>query len=89
MARSTETGSWLLEQMAKASPVDRAAGLRLIRHLGTKDQSGALKAYLDNEDRTVVKETVNALRCMNGEAPMENLSVFDGINMAKAWKAKL
>ena len=89
MARSTETGSWLLEQMAKASPVDRAAGLRLIRHLGTKDQSGALKAYLDNEDRTVVKETVNALRCMNGEAAMENLSVFDGINMAKAWKAKL
>lgn len=89
LARGAEPGSWLIEQMAKASPVDRAAGLRLMRYLGAKDQSGSLKAYLDNEDRTVVKETVNALRCMNGEPALENLSVFDGINMAKAWKAKL
>ncbi len=89
LARGAEPGSWLIELMAKASPVDRAAGLRLMRYLGAKDQSGSLKAYLDNEDRTVVKETVNALRCMNGEQALENLSVFDGINMAKAWKAKL
>lgn len=87
--RGAEAGGWLIEVMAKATPVDRAAGLRLMRYLGAKDQSGSLKAYLDNEDRTVVKETVNALRCMNGEPALENLSVFDGINMAKAWKAKL
>lgn len=89
MGRGAEAGGWMLEVMAKATPVDRAAGLRLMRYLGAKDQSGSLKAYLDNEDRTVVKETVNALRCMNGEPALENLSVFDGINMAKAWKAKL
>ncbi|HLQ38518.1 MAG TPA: HEAT repeat domain-containing protein [Planctomycetota bacterium] len=87
-ARSTECGQWLIDLAAKSSAVERTNALRLARYLATKEQTSSIKPYLDAEDHNVKKEAINALRVIHGEAPMEDLSVFQAIDQAKEWKAK-
>jgi hypothetical protein len=65
------------------------AGLRLLRHLMVKEQGALLHRYLDAGEHTVKREAINAARCLHGEAPIENLSVFQAIEMAKQWRAKV
>lgn len=87
--RSTDTGTWLFEAIAKAQPADQMAGLRLLRYLATKEQASLLRRYLEASDHTVKKEAVNTARVLHGEAPLENLAVFQAIEMAKQWLQKL
>lgn len=88
-ARSAECGNWVFEKIADASANDRMAGLRLLRYLMVKDQGIVLRTYLNASDHTVKREAVNTARVLHGEEPIENLSVFQAIEMAKKWLEKV
>jgi hypothetical protein len=88
-ARSPDCGKWLFEHIAKAPAADQMTGLRLARHLMVKDQSVILRTYLGASDNAVKREAVNAARVLHGEPPLENLPVFQVIEMAELWKQKL
>lgn len=88
-ARSLDTGNWVFEAIGKAPVPDQANGLRLARYLATKDQAGSVRPYLDATDHTVKKEAVNTMRVLHDEAPIENMPVFQVIEMAKAWAKKV
>lgn len=88
-ARSADCGTWVFEAIGKAPPVEQMAGLRLLRHLMVKDQSMLLRSYLESADHTVKREAINTARALHGEAPIENLSVFQAIEQAKQWLKKL
>lgn len=87
-AKSREAGQWVLEAMDKAKAVEQMNALRVLRYLGTKDHTLAIKGYLTAEDNNVKKEAINALRVIHGEEPLEKLSVFQVIDMAKEWQSK-
>lgn len=87
-ARSPEACQWVLDAIAKTGPLEMAAGLRLLRSLAPRELAGMIKPRLDAEDHNVKKEAVNAMRAIHGEEPIENMSVFQAIEMAKAWKAR-
>ena len=87
-ARSMDAGNWVCEAIAKAPAADQMAGLRLLRYVAQKEHTLILRTYLKAADHTVKKEAVNTMRVLHGEAPIENLNVFDAIQMAKAWLEK-
>jgi hypothetical protein len=88
-ARSHEAGDAVFEAIAKAPAADQMAGLRLVRYLATKEQSMLLKRYLGSPDHTVKKEAINAARVLHGEEPIEDLTVFQAIELSKQWLTKL
>lgn len=88
-ARSRELAAPVFEAIAPKGAVEQMAGLRLLRHLMVKEQGALLHRYLDAGEHTVKREAINTARCLNGEAPIENLSVFQAIEMAKQWRAKV
>ncbi len=87
-ARSMNAGNWVFEAIAKAPAADQMAGLRLLRYLAVKEHSLLLRTYLQASDHTVKKEAVNTMRVLYGEAPIENLTVFQAIKMAEEWLKK-
>ncbi len=87
-ARSSECARAVIEHMAKQGTEVKAAGLRLLRYLATETEKPTIKVFLGSEDHGVVKEAVNALRVMHGQEPLEKLSAFDAIGMAKEWQGK-
>jgi HEAT repeat protein len=88
-ARCHELGAAVFESITKATPTDQMAGLRLVRYLAMKEQQMLLRRYLESPDHTVKREAVNAARVLNGETPIEDLSVFKAIEMSKDWLKKL
>ncbi|MEO6598170.1 MAG: hypothetical protein ABIP94_25785 [Planctomycetota bacterium] len=88
-ARSQEVGAWVFEAIAKAPAAEQMAGLRLLRYLAVKEHNLIMRTYLQAPDHTVKKEAVNTMRVLNGEDPIENLTVFQAIEMAKQWLAKI
>lgn len=87
--RSSEVSMLVWDRMGQARPTDKMAGLRLLRHLATKDQKMLLKAYLESSDFAVKREAINTARVLHGEPPLEKLSSFQAINLAKKWLEKL
>jgi hypothetical protein len=87
--RSTDTGTWLFDAITKAPPADQMAGLRLLRYLAMKEKASLLRHYLEASDHTVKKEAINTARVLHGEPPLENLPVFQAIEMSKEWLKKL
>ena len=89
--RSAEAAKLVLAvvQVPKAQPAEIAGGLRLLRSLMPPSCAGLIRSYLDAEDTIVKKEAVNAMRAIHGQAPLEDLAVFQAIEMAKEWKSKL
>lgn len=88
-ARSADCATWVLEAIAPAQPAEQMAGLRLLRYLMVDQQRFVLRTYLQAPDHTVKREAINTARALAGEAPIENLSVFQAIEMAKKWLEKL
>jgi hypothetical protein len=88
-ARSAECGDWVFTAIAPASAADQMAGLRLARYLMVRQQGVILRTYLQAPDHTVKREAINTARVLHGEEPIENLSVFQAIEMAKQWLDKL
>ena len=88
-ARSAECANWVFEHIAKAPSADQMTGLRLVRYLAVKEQGVILRTYLSAADNAVKREAINAARVMHGEPPLENLPVFQVIEMAELWKKKI
>lgn len=88
-ARSLELAAPVFEAIASKGAVEQMTGLRLLRYLMVKEQGVLLHRYLDDGQHTVKREAVNTARCLFGEAPIENLSVFQAIEQAKQWRAKV
>ncbi len=90
VVRSAKSADWVLHKMRNADEVTQMTGLRLLRSLAPKDYAGLIKPYLDSKDSAIKKEAINALRVVfDGKKPLEKLSVFQAIQMAKEWKAKV
>lgn len=87
-ARSDRLGNALAERIAAARSVDQAAGLRLMRYVCNDNHVVIVRGYLGAEDHNVKKEAVNAMRALHGLEPIEKLSVFQAIEMAKEWLSK-
>lgn len=88
-ARSGDCATWVFEAIAQAQPAEQMAGLRLLRYLMVEQQRMLLRTYLQASEHTVKREAVNTARVLHGEAPIENLSVFQAIEMAKQWLERL
>jgi hypothetical protein len=79
----------LMEMLAKDDATMKTAALRLLAVAGTKDAVIAIKPYLDKEQGQIKKEAINALRgIVDGDPPLEDLSIFDAIELAKQWKTR-
>jgi hypothetical protein len=84
----------LTDKLVKAMPRDDerrvVTGLRLLRSIAPKEYAGVIATWLDAEQHAVKKEAINTLRAVvDGERPLENLSVFQAIDQAKKWKARI
>jgi hypothetical protein len=87
-ARCDACGRAVAEHIAKAEATVQAAGLRLLRYVAIPDHVLIIRGYLAAEDHGVKKEAVNAMRVLHGEPPIENLSAFQAVEMAKEWQSK-
>lgn len=89
-ARSDEMAEWLVRHMPRDDEHARITGLRLMRSLAPKEYAGVIATFLDSEQHAVKKEAINALRAVvDGDEPLENLSVFQAIDQAKKWKERV
>jgi len=87
-ARCSECAAVVWTFIQKEGNEAKAAGLRILRYVGTEAEKPAIKTMLTSEDHGVVKEAINALRVIHGMDPLETLSAFDAIGMAKEWQSK-
>jgi len=81
----------LVPKVRGGSGKPRIAALWLLAAAGEGpaaiDAAGAL---LDQDDTPTRVAAINVLRALvDGEAPIDNLSVFEGIELAKRWKERL
>lgn len=88
-ARSIDSGRWVLQRLVKGDTGEKIAGLRMARYLAPRELARVVAIHLDDSQHSVKKEAINALRVIHGQEPMENLSVFQAIEMAKEWKARI
>ena len=88
-ARSGKVAMKVWNRIVKARPTDQMAGLRLLRYLMVKEQKMLLRSYLESPDFAVKREAINTARVLHGEKPIEKLSSFQAINLAKEWLNKL
>jgi hypothetical protein len=88
-ARGEPGTRWVLERIATGGVRAQIAGLRLLRALGVRQAAARIAAFLDSEEHNVKKEAINALRAIvDGAPPLEELSVFDAIELAREWKKR-
>ncbi len=88
-ARGAKAGMLVWQRIGQARPTDKMAGLRVLRYLGVKQQRVMLRSYLESADFAVKREAINLVRVLHDEPPIENLSSFQAINLAKQWLQKL
>ncbi len=66
------------------------AGLRLLSGCGDEASARRVAPYLDAEDNQIRVAAINAVRgIVDGDGPMEELSVFKAIEVAKMWKRRV
>ena len=68
----------------------KIAALKMLAGCGDRGAVGTLKPLLDDTDNEIRVVTINALRgIVDGDAPLDQLSAFEAIEMAKKWKARI
>jgi hypothetical protein len=88
--RGIEVSNWLAAKSDAGEFAEKVAALRLFRSCGDRAHARKISSLLDSSDNGVKKEAINALRVVVlGEKPLDDLSVFQVIDMAKEIKAKL
>jgi len=88
-ARTDEATKALLSHL-KGTKQEQKAALRMLSGCGTKAALSHLKQLLDSPDQHIRFATVNALRgIVDGERPLEQMSVFDTIEEIDAWKKRI
>jgi len=87
--RGTAATQLVLKKMRDGGDIAEVTGLRLLRSLAERSAAGDIAGYLDSESHNVKKAAINALRVIVDKAPpLEELSVFQAIEMANQWKAR-
>jgi hypothetical protein len=88
--RGEALSKFLLGKLASKEFDDKVTALRLFRSCGTREQAKVVAAELDSSDHAVKKEAINALRVVVlEEKALDDLSVFQCIEMAKQIKSRL
>lgn len=88
--RSRAMSDAVLTAMHAGNASAKIAGLRLLRSLLPQADAGRLGGYLDSDEAALRKEVINTLRVVvDGDPPLDKLSVFQAIEMAKKWKERL
>lgn len=88
--RTAEVSNWLTTKLLSQDYTDKVASLRLFRSAGVREHAGKVARELDSSDNVVKKEAINALRVVVLDEPaLDDLSVFQSIEMAKQIKSKL
>lgn len=88
--RSPEAEQRALRLLAAPANAGRVTGLRILGGTGTRDGAPQVLPYLDNQDAAVKEAAINALRGMvDGAPPLVNISAFDLIGRADAWRKRL
>jgi hypothetical protein len=69
----------------------KVAALRMLAGCGDKESAKALVApSLDDTDNSIRVAAINALRgIVDGDPPMDRMSVFEAFELASKWKARL
>ncbi|MDA0372669.1 MAG: hypothetical protein O2865_02685 [Planctomycetota bacterium] len=89
-ARDAELTDALVKAMPREDERRVVTGLRLLRSVAPKEYAGVIATWLDAEQHAVKKEAINTLRAVvDGDRPLENLSVFQAIDQAKKWKERI
>ncbi len=66
------------------------AGLNLLSGCGDRASVTKVKPFLDSDDNQIRVAAINALRgIVDGQGPIERLSVFEAIELAKKWKGRV
>jgi len=91
-ARGEEASAQVVGYLtATEERAERVAAVRLLAGCGTQENAVPhLRPLLDSDDATIRIAAINALRgIVDGEMPVEKLSVFDSIELAKTWKQRI
>jgi hypothetical protein len=68
----------------------KVTALRLLAGAGTKKALAHVSVYLDSTDNSLRVEAINACRgIVDGDLPIDKLSVFEAVELAKQWKSRL
>lgn len=88
--RGPETARWVIEKAKDGGRKEKVAVLRLLAGVGDPASTSYARPFLDDSDNTLRVAAINALRGMvDGEPPLEQLPVFEVIDVAKKWKTRL
>lgn len=88
--RGTEAPAALAASLADAGRKQASPALRLLAACGSEAELRHVAPFLDSDDNTLRVDAINACRAIvDGEAPLERLSVFEAIELAKKWKERL
>ena len=91
--RGPEAAAMACELLSDDLAADRlkiVAGLRMLAGCGDEETTERLLPYLDAEDNQIRVAAINAARgIVDGDDPMEELSVFKAIEVAKMWKRRI
>lgn len=89
--RGPDATKLALERLARTDRDGQISALNLLGGCGTRELSSLpIRPFLDSEDNGLRIAAINALRgIVDREPPIDKLSVFDAIEMAKKWKARL
>lgn len=87
-AEASERVASLLDEDDRKATV---AALRLLAGCGTKESAGPLvKSLLDSPDNSIRVAAINAARgIVDGDLPLDRLPVFEAVELANKWKARL
>jgi hypothetical protein len=87
--RGTEASSLLAPGLG-GERLEVVAALRLLSAAGDQSVVPAVARHLDSDDNQVRVAAINALRgIVDRQEPLEELSVFGAIELAKTWKARV
>lgn len=89
-ARGKEATAFVLAKLDdKSDRKIKVAVLRMLAGCGDKDCVPRVRPFLDDEDNQIRVAAINALRgIVDGDDPIDNLSSFEAIEMAKKWKER-
>jgi hypothetical protein len=88
--RSAAFDEALLGRLKATDRKQQSAALRLIAAGGTPATLSAVAPFLDSGDPTLRVDAINACRVLvAGEPPLDRIPVFEAIELAKTWKARL
>lgn len=88
--RGAEATKWAIAKAEGGGLKEKLGTLHLLAGVGDRSSTSYARPFLDDSDNTLRVASINALRgIVDGDPPLEQLPVFEVIEMAKQWKLKL